>query len=220
MKKRIFLFLALSMLVVLTGCTAKSTNPQSANTPQVTEAAKATPVSNPVIVQKLLDAIGPELIERGKAAELNLTISYSEYAYEPDEGWTPKESDNTEDTYMLSVSMRSAIGSTGPEAFTVDVETMKEILYAVIDSGVFNLTEEGAATLKEHHYSQKNRYEDMFVPDVNGRRVTLNIDETPSGYEAICSIGLNKMNEDFSKVITDGHVKKNSYFYKWDELQQ
>ena len=220
MKKFMFLFLVLSMLVILNGCTDQSTTLQSGNAPQATEAVNANPVGTPEIVQKLLDAIGPELIERGKAAELNLTISYSEYAYEPSEGWTPKEDDNTEDTYILSVSIRSAIGSTGPEAFTVDVATMKDILYAVIDSGVFNLTAEGAATLKEHHYSQENRYEDMFVPDVTGRRVTLNIDETPSGYEAMCSIGLSKMNEDFSKVITDGHVQKNSYFYKWDELQQ
>ena len=80
MKKIRFLLLVALALVMLAGCASDSEVKQSA-APAATEVAQVKP--DEVLMKQLMNAIGSDLMTRGKEANFQLNVKFRHYAYEP-----------------------------------------------------------------------------------------------------------------------------------------
>lgn len=208
MKQLLALILMLAVLLGSACCSEIETQPDSAD---------LSPED--AIIQQLMTAIGPELMERAKAGGYTLSVKFRNYEFVTRESWTPSEKDNTEDVRMISVEILSPNGSTMYGNNTVDVELMKALQYAVIDSGIFGLAEADAAALKERYYTVETRYTNTNVIAEDGAYVELHIDETPFGNSVICYVRHLNRHAQYSSLTNIGHRENRAIRYQWDELQ-
>ena len=123
-------------------------------------------------------------------------------AAKPYEGWVPREGDSTEDILFIMVEVH-APKEPGVRA---DVDLMRELQYAIIDSNIHDLTEEEKAELKSLCYSNEKREGSLRVKDPLVELHFLEFDA-----KAVLTIGhIN------SGVKTNAHSEDWSRTYKWE----
>ena len=207
MKKTGILLLMLAVLVALSGCASNSAEKQSAvvtAAPAATAAAEVKP--DEILMKKLLDTIGDDLMARCKAANFQLNTKFRHYDYAPNEGWKPGENDYTDDLLFVTVEIY-APKNPGERA---DSELMRELQYAVIDSDIFTLTEEEKAELKSLFYSAEKREARMTVKDPTVELHFLEFDKN-----AVLTInGLD------NSLKTRAHREDWYRTYQWGELSR
>ena len=210
-------------VLVCTACGA-----QEAGAPVVTDAPTQAPTEAPTevpaqpgqeIIDKLMAAFSPELVEKAKAAGFSVTTDIDAYTYQPYEGFKESERQCHDDVTLISVCIRSATGTTKYGENTVDVDTMKALQCAVIDSGIFDLPAEVADEYKNMYYTPETRYYTESRPANNGIYVELHTNETPFGYEAICYVRHLQRHDVYSTLITYAHRQTTDVTYIWDELR-
>lgn len=173
MKRMLAIMLAVVMALGLTGCSSDlggriaekiliGALEGALNAP-----ANAADTHDGEMVTAVLAAIGPDTIERAKAADISLDFSFSAFS---------------DGTISVSVEIRSGISSTWPEN-TVDWEVMRDIQYAVLDTLPLGLSDAELAMFKDNYYTPSGGYCDIDTDS----HVNLHINETPS-YEAIVCI--------------------------------
>lgn len=176
MKKWMPMLLALLLTVTMCGWAEEEVMGSSSEE----EVAESYPED--VYVQMATDAIGEDLTKRAQEAGYSLSIKLEQYEINPPyEGYEPKE-DEIAGTLVISLEVRSPIGSTIYGNNTVDCDLMYELQCALIDSGIFELSDEDIATLKAQYYAPDHWNSSTIVADGH---VELHINESPGGYEAI-----------------------------------
>lgn len=180
MKRIIAVMLTLVMALCLTGCSGdlggkiaekvlmgalEGLMNAPAGGGSATVAAEDEPAEN--IIPYILDAIGPEMTARAQESGITIDVSYTGY---------------TSGDVLIEVEIRSPISSTWPEN-TVDWEVMRAIQYAVLDLGLFELSDAEIAQFRENYYTPSDHSCDIDTES----GVNLHINETPS-YEAIVYI--------------------------------
>lgn len=139
------------------------------------------------IIRRVLDAIGPELIARGKEADFKMRSNVSYLLIDPEEVSSLESVPEEDKTRVLIYfDIRSAMGSTIYGNNTVDYDVLREIQYAIIDSGVFDITAEEAEELKSYVYTEKVTAVDEIVG--NDYRLRLTITELPTTYSLLVEI--------------------------------
>ena len=128
------------------------------------------------VVKKLMAYMGDDLIQRLKDAKIVLNFDFTYYVP------SDEEADYENGQLQISVELRSAVKSTWPE-FIVDTDLLREAQYAVLESGVFDFTQEEIDMFKQYYY-QPNAYGGYYADEYTDDRINLHINETPS-YEAI-----------------------------------
>ena len=183
MKRIIAIGLTLVMALCLTGCSSDLGSKIAENVLNgALEGAMNAPVnvgSDPDFfleyppenaIPFILDAIGPDMVARAQEAGITIDISYTGY---------------TSGEVLVEFEMRSPVSSTWPEN-TVDWEAMRAIQYAVLDLGLFGLSDAELALFKDNYYTPSSHNCD--IDTISG--VNIHINETPS-YEAIVYIRHN-----------------------------
>lgn len=202
MKKIVITLLVFSLLSALVGCS--SSTPASKITDAPTEAPVSEPKPDEALMQKLRDAIGTDLLERGKAANFQLITKFRHYEYAPYEGWVPDEDDYTDDLLFVTVEIY-APKNPGERA---DTELVRALQYAIIDSDIFMLNEEEKAELKSIVYSAENREDRMKVKDPSVELHFLEFDKN-----AVLTI-----NGHDNTLKTRAHREDWYRSYQWGEL--
>ena len=202
MKKFLLLLLLLLTLVMLVGCTSNSKGIQSTEAPTPTAAAEVKP--DEALMKQLMDAIGSDLMARAKAANFQLNTKFRHYAYKPYESWVPREGEYTDDILYITVEVYAP----KTPGVLADSELMRELQYAIIDSNIFDLTEDEKAALKTLCYSSEKREASMKVKD---RFVELHFLEFDAN--AVLTIG-NVHNS----IKTNVHFEDWSRTYHWENF--
>jgi hypothetical protein len=146
------------------------------------------------IVRMVLDAMGEDLVSRLKAADIDLSFSF---------GYCTSGSSAV---LRYEVELRSAIGSTRYGAYNVDEALFREAQIALIDSGLFGLSEADRATLKQNLYSQKNNYADIDL----ACGVNMHMNHTPSDEAILYLRPSDRLPESYTKAWYSN--------WEWDEL--
>ena len=202
MKKLVFLLLVFLLSVALVGCTSTSEEKQRADAPAATEVVEVKP--DEALMAQLIDSVGSDLMARAKAANFQLNTKFRNFAYQPYEGWEPREGDCTDDILYITVEVYA------PKApgVAADSELMRELQYAIIDSNIFDLTEEEKAELKSISYSPENREDRLNVKD---QFVELHFLE----FDAKAVLTISNIN---NGMKTDVHFEDWHRTYKWEEF--
>ena len=160
-------------------------------------AVKRSMGKDEMIIQTVLDSLGPDLVARMKAAGIELSFDFS---------YMVKGNDTENGIMIITLEMRSAIGSTRYGDYTLDADLFREAQLALIDCGVLGLSESDVATLKGYPYSQKNHYADVDL-DCG---INMHLNHTPND-QAILYLRP-------SGKAPAGYTKLWSSMWDWDEL--
>ncbi len=160
------------------------------------------------LAKKILDTMGKDLIQKAKDAGFTLKMNFKNY--------TPvasrEELKGAPAVLDVSVYLTSAAGSANPDDFTLDVELMKQLQYAILDANVFDLTADEINTLKSDWF-QKDDVEGII--DLDEKHVRVTVERQGSGKNRYASLA----------VMHWGHVPdfyNDSWYvtYKWDEITE
>lgn len=161
-----------------------------------------------VYVQMAIDAIGEDLMTRAKEAGYSLSITLEQYEFNPPYEEYELKEDEIADPLVICLEVRSPIGSTLYGNNTVDCDLMYELQCALIDSGIFELSGDEIATLKEQYYAPDHWNSSTLV--ANGH-VELHINESPGGYEALIML------RHWQVADTTIHRLVRQSVYTWEE---
>ncbi len=160
------------------------------------------------LAKKILDTMGKDLIQKAKDAGFTLKMNFKNY--------TPvasrEELKGAPAVLTISVYLTSAAGSANPDNFTLDVELMKQLQYAILDANVFDLTADEINTLKSDWF-QKDDVEGII--DIEQKHVRMKIERLGSGKNRYANLA----------VMHWGHVPdfyNDSWYvtYNWDEITE
>lgn len=160
------------------------------------------------LAKKILDTMGKDLIQRAKDAGFTLKMSFKNY--------TPvasrEELKGAPAVLDISIYLTSAAGSANPDDFSLDVELMKEIQYAILDANVFDLTTDEISALKSDWF-KKDDIEGMI--DIEQKHVRMKMERMGSGKNRYANLNVTHW----------GHVPdfyNDSWYvtYNWDEITE
>lgn len=172
MKKFLLILLALICAICFTGCSADKEAESSGEGAAATAQPEAEVYPDEEIVRAVIDAIGPELMARAKDAGYLLEFDFRGYDYKPADESDPDRPDSCH----ITISFESPMGSNEFENNTVDTELMSSVHSAIIDSGVFVMSDETKAAFKANYYGSETQQSDLRGD--NG--VSMSIVQTPT----------------------------------------
>lgn len=210
--KKLFAILLLACLLCCAGCSSDKDSAPAGNAATGQPAAES--YYDEEVVAKLMSAMPAELVTRAKDTGYTLSTFVMQYVYTPADESDPARPDS----YRINVSMNSPIGSTHPDNDNVDIELMREMLCAVVDSGIFDLNEEEKAALKANYYGAED-----FEWELRVGNVDLSIVETPSAYNVLIDISSFDTAEPDVRYANDllkaGYTEGWAANWDWDEFR-
>lgn len=172
MKRLLIIMLALICALGFTGCSDDKKAGSSGEGAAATAQPEAEVYPDEEIVRMVTEAIGPELTTRAKDAGYLLEFDFRGYDYKPKDESDP----DRPDSFHITISFESPMGSNDFENNTVDVELMSAVHSAIIDSGVFVMSDEDKAAFKANYYGSEDQQSELR----GGNGVSMSIVQTPS----------------------------------------
>ena len=141
MKKFFSILLALCLL-----CAAASAESVQDRGKQLRDTAERKKLAEAdAVITQLKESIGEELWEQAKAEGLELVFWGIKQVYAPRDGQEPDEDDFTEDCLSLQIMLRTTVDFDWENPNT---DIMYQLYNAIVDSPVFDLTDEDRTALK------------------------------------------------------------------------
>jgi len=213
--KKLLLVLALLLSLTLVSCASDDSKDPDKSNPNndasQDDGSNAEEVAGEII-DKIMDSIGEDLAERAKAAGYRLETRIRHYKFELPEGHTltEREQEQAFDKIFVETIIYSPEGSTTYGNNTVDCDLLRELQYAILDAGVFGLSEEDIVKGKSESYTAGKS---LNIYLKNGD-VSVNILEAPFGNSAMVQIGdINN-----SRILYLYHKNDWTLDYDWGEL--
>ncbi|MBE6541855.1 MAG: hypothetical protein E7672_05345 [Ruminococcaceae bacterium] len=215
--KKLLLVLALLLSLTLVSCASDdSKDPDKSNTnndASQDDGSNAEEVAGEYL-KKVMDSIGDDLAARAKAAGYDFQVGVKHFKFELPEDYTipDDKQELASDQILISIQISSPMGSTTYGNNTVDCDLLRDLQYAVLESGVFDLSAEDIEEGKSILYSvEKTAWNNSLK---NGD-IYFNIVETPSGYNVLVQIH----DVAYRRIIDSCHKNDWSITYLWDEIQ-
>ncbi len=160
------------------------------------------------IANKILDTMGQDLIQRARDAGFTLKMGFKNY--------TPvasrEELKGAPAVLNISIYLTSAAGTAKTDDFTLDVELMKELQYAILDANVFDLTTDEINTLKSDWFRKDDT---AGIIDLEEKDVRLQIEHPGSGKNRYAKVSVTHWDH-----IPDFYNDSWYVTYNWDEITE
>ena len=213
MKKLLIVMLALICALGFTGCSADK-EAESTGENAATARPEAVVYPDEEIVRMVTEAIGPELMARAKDAGYLLEFDFRSYDYKP----TGESDPDRPDSFHVTISFESPMGSNEFENNTVDIELMSAVHSAIIDSGVFVMVDEDKAAFKANYYGSEDQQSELRGD--NG--VSMSIVQTPTRSSILVQIQGFYTTEPgivyASDLFSLGYIDSWRSIWNWDVL--
>lgn len=157
-------------------------------------------------VNKVLDTMGDELVQKAKDAGFVLKVNFKNYTPVASQ----EELKGAPDVMKISIYLNSAAGTANPDAITLDAELMKQIQYAILDADVFGLTDDEKNTLKSDWFKEGD-YTGLI--DIEEKHVRLEIKHQGSGKNRYAQVSIGHWGN-----IPDFYNDTWYVNYTWDEI--